>query len=128
MHPPTRILLLEDEPVLRELMTQALSAQGLLVFAAGSAAEGEVLVKLAGWETFDVVITDVHLCRNPEEQNGYVFHRHWKENFPVPPFIFLSSGNPADMRDESCQVYHLAKPFLFPKLMALIRSVLCPVE
>ncbi|HEY2368634.1 MAG TPA: sigma-54 dependent transcriptional regulator, partial [Polyangiaceae bacterium] len=54
----TKLLLIDDDPGLRELLEQELKAHGHNVFAAQSAEDG---LRLLEAEQFDVVLTDVNL-------------------------------------------------------------------
>lgn len=55
---PARILVIEDDPNMRELMTYLLSAFGHTVFAA---ADGSTGVAMAGVERPDLIVCDIQL-------------------------------------------------------------------
>jgi two-component system response regulator GlrR len=127
-NPSVHVLLLEDEPLLLELMAQALAAQGFLVTPADSYEEAASVLNHQGWETFDIVVSDLHLGRDPEALRGWEFLQLWSARFPVPPFIFLlGSGRLPSAPPDVPHLYELTKPFPFPDLVALIRSALCLV-
>lgn len=125
-----RILLLEDEPAVREVLGELLARSGFIVIAGGSLADGMAVLESLGWKRVDLVITDTHLGREGHVWNGVEFHARWRERHPVPPFIFLDGWGGAAKASlpsaESCQVHCLAKPFGYPALLGLIRAILGP--
>ena len=122
----SRILLLEDEPLLRGTLAMALGAQGYSMMAAGSLEAGETMLRLVGWEWPDLVICDANLSRDPAANLGYTFHAWWRARFPIPPFIFMHADMDftAFARDPDCRVCHILKPFLPGDMLLLIRSIL----
>lgn len=127
---PRRILLLEDEPALREVLSELLALSGYAVIAGAGLADGLAALERLGWDRLDLVLTDTHLGRDRNVRNGFDFHARWRERHPVPPFIFMDGwgGAAASLPAyPSCQVYALAKPFPFPVLLSLIRAILGPV-
>ena len=82
-----KILVVEDEPDLRETIVDELNDEGHLTIEAGNGLEG--LEKLAG-DSPDMIISDITMPK----MNGYQFFRSVKEKFPeheFTPFIFLSA-------------------------------------
>jgi DNA-binding response OmpR family regulator len=82
-----KILVVEDEPDLRETIVDELNDEGHLTIEAGNGLEG--LEKLAG-DSPDMIISDITMPK----MNGYQFFRSVKERFPeheFTPFIFLSA-------------------------------------
>lgn len=122
------ILVLEDEPAVRDVLVESLGREGYGVLCGASLEEGLVLLEAAGWRNIDLVLTDTHLSRQSSVRNGHAFHAEWRSRHPVPPFIFMDgwtpSGKPAVPQDQSCQVYGLAKPFGLPVLLALLSGIL----
>ncbi len=126
---PACILLLEDEPAVREVLSELLAYSGYIVIAGAGLADGLDALERLGWERLDLVLTDTHLSRDRNVRNGFDFHAHWRARHPVPPFIFMDGwgGAAASLPAyPSCQVYALSKPFAFPVLLSLIRSILSP--
>jgi hypothetical protein len=100
------------------------------VIAGAGLADGLAALGRLGWDRLDLVLTDTHLGRDRNVRNGFDFHAHWRARYPVPPFIFMDGwgGAAASLPAyPSCQVYALSKPFAFPVLLSLIRSILGPV-
>ncbi len=121
-----RILLLEDETLLRGALAMALGTQGYRIMAAGSPETGETLLRILGWQWMDLVICDADMSREPGAALGHAFHARWRARFPVPPFIFMHAGTDftAFVRDGDCRVCHILKPFAPGELLLLIRAVL----
>lgn len=125
-----RILLLEDEPAVRDVLSESLARNGYAVLAGGSLEDGQEALDRLGWRRVDLVLTDTHLSRDAQVRNGFAFHAHWRARYPVPPFIFMDGwGGAAGLSlppSDSCQVYALAKPFSVFVLLALMRAILGP--
>src|SRR5947207_2858447 len=83
-----RILIVEDEPVVRDLLCEILSESYECV-AASSAEEG---LKLLSESAFDVVITDVKL----PGMSGKEFLAAVSERAPGLPLIVISGGYGGD--------------------------------
>lgn len=82
-----KILVVEDEPELRETFVGELNDEGHITIEAGNGLEG--LEKLAV-ETPDMIISDITM----PEMNGYQFFRSVKEQHPehaATPFLFLTA-------------------------------------
>ena len=120
------ILLLEDEPLLREMLALTLIRHGYKVLTAGSLEDAETVLSILGWAWAHLVITDANLNRHPEVLHGYLFHARWEARFPVPPFIFMHGHNriPTMPWAENCRICHVIKPFETSGLMILIRSLI----
>ena len=54
-----RVLVVEDEPLIREMLVEALSDQGFEVYVAATA--GEAMAQLAHGKACDVMFTDINL-------------------------------------------------------------------
>lgn len=126
MEKPHQILLLEDEPLLREMLALTLIRHGYQVLTAGSLEDAETVLNILGWAWADLVISDANLNRHPEVLHGYLFHARWKARFPIPPFIFLHGHNqiPAMSWADACRICHVMKPFEPSGLLILIRSLI----
>ena len=133
------ILLLEDEPVLRHMLSLVLERSGYRVLTAGSVEDAETVLRAMGAAWIDLVLSDANLSRNPSVLDGYRFHAEWQARYPVPPFVFMlgSGGNPAAAAEERrfppCgefgsqggpRISHVLKPFQPASLLALIRGML----
>jgi len=85
---PARVLLVEDEPLVRMLLAEELRAAGLTVVEAGSASEA--LSFLAVTDQVDLVVTDIQM---PGGMDGLEMADHIRQNHPAVPIV-VTSGNP----------------------------------
>ncbi|WP_295526766.1 response regulator [Novosphingobium sp. Chol11] len=116
----TRVLLVDDEPALREPLSDYLVRQGFAVEQAASAAEARA--KLAGDGAFDVVLLDIMM---PGE-DGLSLCRHLAETRGVP-VIFITARGEATDRIVGLEIGaddYVVKPFDPRELVARIRVVL----
>ena len=116
---PIRILLVDDEPALREPLADYLVRQGFAVTQAGTAAEARSRIGEAG---FDLVLLDIMM---PGE-DGLSLCRHLVEAKQVP-VIFITAKGEATDRIVGLEIGaddYVVKPFDPRELVARIRSVL----
>ena len=121
--PPKRLLVVEDEPAIRDLLVFALSKAGFTVGATGTAQEGRL--KLAEGLP-DLLLLDWML---PGGTSGVEFARELKTGPTTRdlPIIMLTAR--AEEEDKvrglmlGCDDY-VTKPFSVPELLARIRAVL----
>jgi DNA-binding NtrC family response regulator len=85
MHKPTRVLLVEDEVLISELVADALEEQGFEVHVVDNAADA--LRHIESGATVDVLFTDVHL---PGEMDGSVLAAHVRRLRPDLPIVYAS--------------------------------------
>ena len=115
-----RILLVEDEEPIRDLVQTALRFTGFTVESAGSGAEGLAMARNGAW---DLLILDVNL----PEIDGFTLCRKLRDAGDNVPVIFLTArDDPADLRagftggaDD-----YLTKPFSARELVARIHVML----
>jgi two-component system OmpR family response regulator len=117
---PARILLVEDDPSLREMLTASLEREGWDVKAVADAKAAEAAV-----ERFqpDVAILDIQLGEGPD---GLTLARRIRQRSDLP-FLFLTDRSGVDDRlagFESGADDYLAKPFILAELLARLRVVL----
>ena len=117
---PARILIVEDEQSLRDLLVAALQREGWEVHAVGDANAGEDAV-----ERFspDVAILDIRLGDGPD---GLTLARRIRQRSDLP-FLFLTDRSGVEDRlagFESGADDYLAKPFILAELLARLRVVL----
>lgn len=114
------ILVVDDNPLIVNVLTSLLSAEGLQVYTSPN---GEEALDLVGDKYIDVIICDVMMPR----MDGYSFHEkiRCKPELAHIPFVFLTSLS------ESSDVLHgkelgvddyLAKPFDPKHLLAVVRG------
>lgn len=119
---PEQILLVDDEPGLREAVQAYLEDSGYTVYTATNGREG--------WETLqrsqpDLVITDVMM----PQVSGYEFLKQLRDDprFKTLPVIFLTARGMKSDRiqgyDAGCDAY-LPKPFDPDELVAIVTRLL----
>jgi DNA-binding response OmpR family regulator len=118
----TKILIAEDEPDIRELVTFMLRFSGYEVVAA---ANGEDAVLTAGRELPDLVLLDVRMPR----MTGYDACRLIRANPDLRnvPVVFLSAkGQESEVRSgmEAGAEEYLLKPFSPMELTNRVRAIL----
>lgn len=114
-----KILIVEDEPSLREVMIRALEQQGYVVETAADFAQaGE---KIAGY-TYDCILLDIML----PDGNGLKLLERIKELKRRDNVIIISARDSSEDKvlglEQGADDY-LAKPFHIAELLARIRSV-----
>jgi DNA-binding response OmpR family regulator len=115
-----RILVVEDDQSLRDLLSAALQREGWEVHAVADAHAGEAAV-----ESFlpDVAILDIQLGDGPD---GLTLARRIRHRSDLP-FLFLTDRGGVEDRlagFESGADDYLAKPFILAELLARVRVVL----
>jgi DNA-binding response OmpR family regulator len=109
-----RILVIEDEAMLRRVIVRNLTSRGLTAYEAGSAAEG-VAVALA--ERPDLVLLDINL----PDRTGWDVLRELRERGVALPTVIVSAVRVSQGRlEEFRPLAYLPKPF---PLEALLRIV-----
>jgi len=115
-----RLLVVDDEPSIRELLTASLRFAGFEVHAAGDGAEA---LKLAEQQRPDLVVLDVML----PDMDGFTVTRKLRERGREMPVVFLTA------RDETADKVtgltvggddYVTKPFSLEEVVARIRAVL----
>jgi CheY-like chemotaxis protein len=116
-----RILLVEDEPLIRSLLAETLLEGGLEIVEAGSGEEA--VDALERHDTFDLLLTDVHM---PGGISGVDVARHARGRDPGLPVVF-ATGRPESLSDfgtlglrEVC----LAKPFSPTEALNVVKRLL----
>ena len=116
---PTRLLLVDDEPTLREPLAEYLTRQGFVVRQAEDASKARsLLLEYAP----DLVLLDIMM---PGE-DGLALCRHLTETKNLPVILLTAKGEPMD-RIVGLEIGaddYVAKPFEPRELVARIRSVL----
>jgi DNA-binding NtrC family response regulator len=119
--PPKTVLVVDDEPMVRELETQVLRVQGYKVLAAECAAEA---LRLAGeTATIHLLITDLMM----PEIDGLELTRRFRELHPKTPVLVVSGSLPllrARSEPDMDRFTFLAKPFQFSELIHKVRVLL----
>lgn len=114
-----KVLLVDDEPTLREPLAEYLGGQGFAVEEAESAAAARAALTA---ETFDIVLLDIMM---PGE-DGLSLCRHLVETHALPVIFLTARGEPTDriVGLELGADDYVVKPFEPRELVARIRTVL----
>jgi len=115
------VLLVEDEPSVRELTAQALEERGFRVKTAPTA--DHALELLRGGLTADVVLTDIVM---PGERSGVDLVRTLKVLKPTLPVV-LASGHPVRI-EEAPNVPLVPKPYDIDVLAAVLAEAMNPTH
>jgi two-component system response regulator ResD len=119
----TRILLVDDEPLITDSLSYSLKREGFEVKAVG---DGEQAMKAIGGFDPDLVVLDIML----PGMNGLEVCRRIRANSSTPVIMLTARGEELDriLGLEVGADDYLAKPFSFRELLARIRSILRRVE
>jgi len=121
MRPHGRVLIVDDEPVICELVSTTLAEHGYLTRGASDAREALHLVDL---EVPDVVLLDVHL----PDISGYQVCRRLRDDFGDAIGIILISGERKESYDRAGGLLlgaddYLVKPFVLDELLARVQRL-----
>ncbi len=112
-----RVLLVEDEDMVRKVLTRMLAGRGLLVFAAASGAEALALFDASGGEPFDLLVTDLMM----PDGGGLAVARALNEKSPGLKVLFVSGYSSAETEGWEPERYRfLTKPFGSSELARVI--------
>ena len=116
-----RILLIDDDANLREILAEMLTDAGYEVVEARNGTEG---VKLYRNKPFDLVVTDLLM----PEKDGLEVVMELRKDFPKVKIITLSGGTAYGASLETSRVLGAArtlrKPFLEAELLEAVQEVL----
>ena len=120
MNAQASILVVDDEPDVREVLDEYLAAHGYAVAAVESAADAK---SLAARTPFDLALVDIHM---PGE-DGLSLARHLRERYAGLAIVMLTSAGTVIDRIVGLEMGaddYVAKPFDPRELLARVRSVL----
>lgn len=115
-----KLLIVEDDASLREVMCRALRSEGYVVETASNFFEAQD--KIAGYN-YECIMLDIML----PDGNGLTLLKHIKELGKSDRVIIISARDSIDDKVEGLELGaddYLAKPFYMAELLARIRSVL----
>ena len=118
--PEARLLVVDDEPNIRDLLAASLRFAGFEVVAA---ADGNEALKLAGEYHPDLVVLDIML----PDMDGFTVLRRLRSAGPRVPVLFLTARD--DMADKVQGLTvggddYVTKPFSLEEVVARIRAIL----
>jgi CheY-like chemotaxis protein len=114
---PARVLVVEDEALIRALIAEELRLEGFSVIEAGRADEALTYIK-AG-EQVDLIFSDI---RMPGLLDGLQLAEILRDNYPDIPVI-LTSGN-VPPRHDGIVVAFVPKPYDVTQTIALMSAIL----
>jgi len=124
-----RLLVIDDEEGIRELVTSSLSARGLLVDCAATA---EQALDFSKRNSYDAILCDLHLAASGLAMSGLELCNCVRENltarFAAQPVVMFMSGDLVDplLNDHPGASRFLQKPFRIADLISLLTEVLTP--
>jgi len=120
--PGARVLIVDDDPDIREVVAAMLEAVGLIVVAAGSAEEALDRVRL---ETFDLLVLDWNLPKMTGLDLCRILRKE-PEHASLPVLFLTANASSQDMVEAfACGGDdYVVKPFRAPELGARIFSLL----
>ena len=118
-----RILVVDDDPSVREMLTRVLVGEGYLVWAA---ADGTAALEIAAATKVDLVLLDLNM---PGKSGWDTFERLTAENPLLAVIIITARSNQLFTALGAGVGALLEKPLDFPKLLQTIRRLLAePAE
>lgn len=114
-----RVLVVEDDPDLQDVLTSALRQVGYAVDAASDGREG--LVKARSW-SYDAIVLDLMM----PHMNGVEMLREYRKHFTTPVLILTARDSLQDRvgtLDQGADDY-LVKPFEIKELQARLRALI----
>ena len=114
--PPTRVLVIEDDPVVRTLMAAALADAGYQVDEAG---DSGAAVRLIDGDGYKLMITDMNV---PGDLDGLQLAHHANQEDPDLPVVFVTGRHEVlnRLRRASIPGAALAKPFDLETLVEVV--------
>ena len=113
-----RVLLVEDEPLIREILVEELRNAGFAVCEAANADDAADLIQRR--PQFSLLLTDVHM---PGRMDGLGLGRLMRSRFPELPIIYIT-GRPDLMGPLGSKEVLIHKPFTPPDILESIQQLL----
>ena len=119
MAPSTSVLIVDDEPDLREMVAEYLAKQG---FEVDTAENGAVLRRIVAEQSFDLVLLDI----NMPGEDGLSLARFLREQYRLGIIMLTAASDTVDriIGLEMGADDYVTKPFDPRELLARIKSVL----
>jgi DNA-binding response OmpR family regulator len=118
--PAKTLLVVDDDPLLRDMETQILRQEGYAVLEARGAAEALRLARVAA--SIHLLITDFSM----PEVDGLELTRRFRAVHPKTPVLMVSGSLPSlcGVTEALDRFEILAKPFAFNELLHKVRTLL----
>lgn len=115
----TRVLLVEDESLIRMILAEALADEGFEVLEAASGDEAAHVAEGAG---FDLLLTDIQM---PGRLDGVALARHLLQSRPDLPVVYVT-GRPEslDRVERRDRAAYVRKPYSPNEVIAVVRGLL----
>ena len=115
----TRVLLVEDEFLIRMILAEALADEG---FEVVEAASGDEAARLAQDTGFDLLLTDIQM---PGRLDGVALARHLLRDRPDLPVVYVT-GRPEslDRIERRERDAYIRKPYSPNEVIAVVRRLL----
>lgn len=123
-HEPARILVIDDEPVIRDLLSDLLSRKGYEVDTAEDGASG---LKMAGVKQYSVVFTDIRM----PGMNGVEVYKRLKKLSPSSRVIVMTGYGLEEMIQEALDLGAFAdvkKPFDIELIYGLTERAIASIK
>jgi CheY-like chemotaxis protein len=120
------ILVVDDEPLVRNLLQSVLRRQGYTVLLATDGADALEMLK-TNWEPVHLVLTDMQM----PGMSGLELARRLAADYPRAKVLFMSGHHPetVDPQGEArASAPYLSKPFSVEVLLGTIRRVLATAD
>ena len=111
-----RILFVEDDPLIREFVVEALREAGYQVFHART---GEEALAWCKRKVADVLVTDVML---PGKIDGWQIAEHCREHDPELPVIYATGFSPVEARPVAGSL-SLQKPYHPDEIVRAVKEL-----
>jgi CheY-like chemotaxis protein len=123
LSPKPRVLLAEDEELVRTLLVRILNEAGVAVEEADNGLSGlQAAHRLDG--ALSLIITDLDM----PVMDGLEFARILQRTDPRVPFLFITALDPALITDSGIKGEVLAKPFTPEKFLELVTGMIARVS
>ncbi len=116
LHPENRILIVDDEQPIREILLKVLS---LLGYAVVEVNNGREAMEAFGQRHFDLVITDMDM----PEVDGLTLASLIKQRSPHTPVLMITGTGEQDIKSSSIDVV-MYKPFQLAELETTVHGLL----
>jgi CheY-like chemotaxis protein len=117
---PAKVLLVEDEPLVRMLLADELRQAGLTVVEAGGAREALTVLAV---DSVDLVVTDIQM---PGGMDGLELAERVRQTHPSVPIV-LTSGNPPPLDLNQIGPF-LMKPYGLSEAVEVVVAALRDID